>query len=206
MPGAGSRRDQHVLVVVVGPEVDRIEAGVAEQAAERARAEVRAVLVVDVPEGPQVQNPGDLGDHEEDQGVAVLAQGRADAADERRGVVHMLERHLAAQEIRAQVAVARAVEVLDERGVADGALLPDHLIEAVAAVVAEVGEHGDELALAAAELDHDLAVEIEPLDELLGKPIVEAIEGRRHRLGRLVVVLVLHQAGSNAAFQTKPHP
>ena len=70
--------------------------------------------------------------------------------------------------------------------------LADHPVEAVALVVAELGEHGDELALAAAELDHLLAVQVEALDQVAREALVEGVEGRRHRLGRFVVVLVAH--------------
>ena len=69
----------------------------------------------------------------------------------------------------------------------------NHLIETVTAVVAELGEHGDELALAAAELDHHLAVQVEALHQLFCQTIMEAVEGRRHRLGRFVVLVIPHQ-------------
>src|SRR5690606_30334390 len=185
-------RDQNVLVGVIGPDLDGVEPRDAEGTGERARAPVRAVLVIDIPECAQVQDPGDLGDHEEHHGLGPIAHGTAEAAQEVGHGVYVLERHLAADEVGLEIAVRLGVQVLDEGHPATRARLADHLVEAPALVAAHLGEHGDELALTAPELDHPLAAQTEALDQVAREPLVEGVEGRRYRLGRLVVVLVAH--------------
>ena len=113
--------------------------------------------------------------------------------------MHVLERHLAADEIGREIAIPFGVPVLDEGHLAGRAGIADHPVETVALVAAHLGEHGDELALAATELDHPLAVQVEALDQVACEALVEGVEGRRRRLGGFVVVLVAHARGIEGA-------
>ena len=61
-----SRFEQHVLIVEGQPHVVHREPAVAEETRQRTGSEVRAMLVVDVPEGAVAQDATDVGDFAQD--------------------------------------------------------------------------------------------------------------------------------------------
>jgi hypothetical protein len=66
-------------------------------------------------------------------------------------------------------------------------------VETDAAVVAHFGQHGDEVALVAADLDHVLAAQVIAVDQILGQGAMELVERRGVPLRRLIASRVLRQ-------------
>ena len=69
----------------------------------------------------------------------------------------------------------------------------DARIEADAAIVPQLAQQHQELALAAADLDDVLAVQVEALDQALRQGAVKGVEGGRKTLGLLVAAGILRK-------------
>ncbi len=209
-PGRPRRLDHEVLVVVVGPHVPDVEAAALEQIAQRRRCKIGAVLVVHVPEAELLQDERHLGNLEEEHGVRVPFGSAAYHRDERLDGGDMLERHLAADEIRFPVGVALGIEVRDEgRQIAlrrAAAVRDIGRIEAGAAVLAQIAQQGKELALAAADLDELLAVQVVPVDQPFGERTVKRVEGLREALRLLVALGVFDELLIEGAIEDESAP
>ena len=155
--GRGTRLEDDVLVVVVELEREHVEAGPAEEPRERAGAEVRAVLVVDVPEGGLAQHAHDVRQLEQDDRLLPLADPRADARHEVPDRRDVLERVPADDGVRVERAPVPVVQRVDEGQAARRRrrqpLLDEGRVDAEPAVPAQLAHHREELALAAADLD-----------------------------------------------------
>jgi hypothetical protein len=159
-PGCRRRRrsggDQDVLVVVLARELEHLEARPPEQSSQRPEAEVRTVLVVDVPEGHLVEHAVDVGELEQHDRLRTVADRPSDARHELGDVGDVLERvptdHHVGVEMRVSVVVEvrdpfdpGGLGVVDPLGVHPG-------VDADAMARARLGHLDEELTLAAADL------------------------------------------------------
>jgi hypothetical protein len=179
-PPVGTGLQQDVLVVVVEAGVQHREAGAVEQPHQRADREVRAVLVVDVPEGDLAQHPEHVGQLEEDGGGLPPGQVGPEQLHEPGHVGDVLQRVAADHEVGRQVGVLLAVQVGDEADPVGGRAahpVEHHAgVDPDAAVVAQLADAQQELALAAAELEDVLVVQVETVDQAVGEVVGEPLE------------------------------
>ena len=117
------------------------------------------MLVVDVPEDARLEHPLHVGKLEEDVDLA-LADGLAHQAHELLHRADVLQRVTAGDVVRLQVRILRAVEVEDEAHALGGAALVAlrmvARVDADAVATAQLAQPGEELALAAADLERRL--------------------------------------------------
>ncbi len=129
--------------------------------------------------------------------VLLPVESTADHADEAADIGDMLEGHLAAQEVARHRTGSFVEELADEPGAPGrcGIEAARHEARVVADpfIVPEPAQQGEELPLAAADLDHTLAVKIMPGDQVAGEAFVEGVEGRGEAL-RLLIRLRIDRA------------
>jgi hypothetical protein len=193
--GGGPALDEDVLVVVVELEVEHIETGEAVQPRERPRREVRAVLVVDVPERHLTQHAQRIGELEEHRRVRPPVQRAPDDAHEVRRGLDVLEGVPADDGVARELRVALGVVVGDQRHPPRErrieSLLGDRGIDADRVAHAELDHVDQEAGLAAADLEHVLAAQSVPLDPPGGQITLELAEAGREGLRLLVGLAVV---------------
>src|SRR5690606_8217236 len=189
------RRDQKGLIVVVRPALRHLEAGEAEEARERAEAEVRAVLVVHVPEGALPEHPVHIGKLEEDCRIRPIAERPPDHLHELLRLVDVLEGVPAVDEVRREMRILLGVEIANEgdaaRGLALETVLVAARVDADAALRSKLAEELEELPLPAADLEDVAVGEVVALDHQASEALGEAIETRREMLRLLIALRVL---------------
>src|SRR6185369_7187124 len=169
--------------------------------------EIRAVLVIDVPECHVLQNQPHVRDLEEYGCYRPTTNGTADRPDEVGGVLNVLERHLAADEIGTAVPVFFRVVILDNgqpRSVprcAAARLVSGIETDAVAA--AELAEQAQKLALPAADLDDCLAAQPIAFDQRARQFPVKRTEDLGVILRRFVAGAVVVEARIESEVRNK---
>src|SRR5215207_4550379 len=199
-PGARPGADQRVLIIEIAPKVDDVEASCAEGPGERTEAEIRAVLIINVPERAQLQDAGHFRHHGKGDRFRPIADRAAQYAKKTARVGDVLHDHLRADEIRLVMAVRLRVPVFDE-GYSGRRrrVVPQHRVKARGLARAMCADQTQKLALAAADLEDLLALKVVALDQLLGKEVVKPVEGWGDRLRGFVVFLVAHEIGIEGA-------
>src|SRR4030095_1987863 len=95
-------------------QIEDREVAAAEQPSERAGAEIRAVLVVDIPERHLPQAPRDVGHLAGDDGAGTRRAHAPSRAYQLHRAWNVLQRHLAADEIGGGAGVLLRIDVRDE--------------------------------------------------------------------------------------------
>ena len=91
-----------------------VEAGPTEQAGQRSRREVRTMFVVDIPKCRLGKHAEDVGKLEEHQSIHSIPDGAANRAHEALSRGDVLESMAATYDIRLQVGILLAVEILNK--------------------------------------------------------------------------------------------
>ncbi len=135
---------------------------------------------------------------EKDQAAGLVTDCLGDHLDEVGGVLDMLERHLAADEIRRLVHMVAGEELGLEvnRDTLGDLLAPgdEGWVVAGPAVIPMGTEQDQEVAIAATDLDDPLATDVELLDQVPGKLVMEPVEGGREALRGFVAPRVFGES------------
>jgi hypothetical protein len=160
---------------------------------QRAGRKVRAVFVVDVPEGRLREYAADIGNLEKYDRAAL---GRTDAANrlhEAPRLEDVLQRHLAADEIGSGLDRGFGEEFPLEGDVRGGAVSSrgdETRIVSDAVIAAQLAQQREKLALAAPDLHDLLADDVVAADQLLCELSMEGLERRREALRLLIEVRI----------------
>ncbi len=199
-PRRGTRLEHQVLTAIRLEQLEHLEAALAEQAGQRAAREVRAVLVVHVPEHSLLEHALHVRQLEEYIHMRALADGVAHQADEFPDGTDVLQRVPAADVVCLEVRILRSVEVGDEADTAGrSALCPLRTIPGVepdAVAAGALAQRDEEFSLAATDLQHRGARADAVLRDLVVADVVdEAHEAGREGLRLLIcggVVVQVH--------------
>src|SRR6185437_9199669 len=213
---AGRRpRFEHQVLPAIGfVQLEHVEPGITEQASERTAREIRAVLVIDVPEHSVLEHSLHVRELEEHVDVAAIADRLAYESDEIAHRADVLEGVAAANVVRLQVRVARPVKVANEadaraRG-ALGALGSIAGVEPDAVAAESLAQRDQKLSLAATDLqDRHAGADAVLGDVIVAHVIHETHEARRESLrlfirrGILVEAHIEADVGDEAAVATE---
>jgi hypothetical protein len=159
---------------------------------QRTGGEVRAVLVVDVPERPLAQHAQDVRDLKEDARLRPVLERAPQRPYEQRDIAHVFERVTADDRIGLEEPGPPRVELRDDRhtlGARPGQTAGDGgRIDPHAMVSAELTELGEEVSLAAADLDDPLVAQPPALDQTLRQLV-----GERREAGRVALLLLVRR-------------
>src|SRR6185437_12197114 len=136
-------------------------------------------------------NAANIGDLKEQDGSALGRRDATDRAGKTGGLSDMLQRHLAANEVR-----GGRVRILREKFTNDAnipiqprqAIRNEARIVADAAIFSRVAEEGEKFALPATDFENVLADDVMALHQLIGELAMECVEGGRKALRFLVLV------------------
>src|SRR5262245_51320847 len=160
-------------------------------------AEVRAVFVVNIPEGALAEHPQCIRGLEHNQGMVAFLDRFANRANERLHLGNVLECMPTQDDIRAQCLVTGTVEIDD---VPDAGLLPPAVIRTIARIdpdtmrATDGAELGEKFAFAAANFQHLLSRKVTFFGDLRRQFAGKVRKCIREMLRLLEIRRVLHDA------------
>ena len=194
--------NEKILAVVFKIHIKDLESAQTEEAGQRARTKIGAVLVENIPERLDIENTHDAG-HFKKEGRCCISTGRAYCFHKPEGIVNMLECMATCNAIGLDIAVPAGVKLLDETHIGHirDAARNIRRIDPDTGVVTQLADQPDKVPLAAADLNNALVANTVFVDKALSDPGDELNECGRKTLLILIPLRVIVDRGIKHAIE-----